>query len=205
MIHPHTTIAQINPTIGLGVVATTFIPRGTISWVLDPLDRVLSPAAVERLGPSYATMFNTYAYQDVAGNAILCWDHARFVNHSCRPAMLSPVANFEIAVRDIHPGEQLTDDYGTLNLTEPMPCSCGEPGCRGEVRPDDYATQADAWDHAIRVAFEDVGRVAQPLEHLLKGRDRRFLQQALAGRVPLPTVRKMARLHRVGEAAQVLA
>lgn len=195
MIHPHTRLAKIDDTIGLGVVATTFIPRGTICWVLDPMDRILTPRDVARLGPSYARMLDTYAYQDGAGNSILCWDHARFVNHSCRPALLSALPGFEIAVRDIHPGEELTDDYGTLNLEVPMGCSCGHDVCRGEVRPDDFDTQAETWDALIREAFGDVGRVEQPLAHLLRPRERRFVERALAGRVPLPTVRTMARVH----------
>ncbi len=39
MIHPHTEIKFINKEVGYGVVATDFIPKGTITWVLDKLDR----------------------------------------------------------------------------------------------------------------------------------------------------------------------
>ena len=39
MIHPKTELQFINKEIGYGVVATEFIPAGTITWVLDKLDR----------------------------------------------------------------------------------------------------------------------------------------------------------------------
>lgn len=39
MIHPHTELKHINNEVGYGVVATKFIPAGTITWVLDKLDQ----------------------------------------------------------------------------------------------------------------------------------------------------------------------
>jgi hypothetical protein len=42
MIHPDTELRFINEKIGHGVVATKFIPKGTITWVLDKLDRVFT-------------------------------------------------------------------------------------------------------------------------------------------------------------------
>ena len=41
MIHPKTELKFINEVVGYGVVATSFIPAGTITWVLDKFDRVL--------------------------------------------------------------------------------------------------------------------------------------------------------------------
>lgn len=35
-----------------GVFATRRIPKGSASWLLDPLDQVLTPAAVDRLPPA---------------------------------------------------------------------------------------------------------------------------------------------------------
>ena len=43
MIHPSTELKYVSPEIGIGVVATEFIPKGTITWALDPLDQVFPP------------------------------------------------------------------------------------------------------------------------------------------------------------------
>lgn len=37
MIHPDTEVRFINPEKGYGLVATKFIPKGTITWVQDDL------------------------------------------------------------------------------------------------------------------------------------------------------------------------
>ena len=67
-------------------------------------------------GSPYQKILEKYTYVDRDGRHILCWDIARFVNHSCDPTSRSPGYDLEIAVRDIHPGEQVTDDYGSLNV-----------------------------------------------------------------------------------------
>jgi len=50
MMHPHTKVQFISDEVGHGVVATAFIPKGTITWVQDPLDRVFSPAEQRQKG-----------------------------------------------------------------------------------------------------------------------------------------------------------
>jgi uncharacterized protein len=116
MIHPHTELQYIDAQIGYGVVATRLIPRGTITWVSDALDQVFPPEQKPALPALLQDQLDTYSFRDSDGNYILCWDHARFVNHSCRANCLSADFNCELAVRDILPGEELTDDYGTLNI-----------------------------------------------------------------------------------------
>lgn len=69
----------------------------------------------------------------------------RYLNHSCSPnceLVLMHVeyedgtpAETEIwleAERDIHPGEELTIDYG-WPADAPMACDCGSPNCRGWI------------------------------------------------------------------------
>lgn len=168
MIHPHTELRFVGEAIGFGVFATKLIPKGTLTWVHDPLDQTFAPGAVERLGPLYAQQLEKYAYADKKGDKILCWDLARYFNHSCDAPCLSAGYDFEVAVRDIRAGEELTDDYGTLNLTEPMPCACASPRCRRTVRPDDHVRLADAWDALVRDAFPLIAKVEQPLWPLVK-------------------------------------
>ena len=41
LLHPAGTLRWLNDGMGYGVIASTFIPKGTITWVLDPLDQIL--------------------------------------------------------------------------------------------------------------------------------------------------------------------
>jgi hypothetical protein len=163
MVHPDTEIRFVNPTIGWGVFATRPIPRGTITWSLDALDQRFRAEQITAL-PAYAQeQLAKYSYVDGRGDHILCWDHARFFNHSCAANCLSVGYDFELAVRDIAADEQLTDDYGTLNPTEPFPCSCGDHACRGNVRPDDHVRHGPRWNTLAREAFFLIRTVPQPL------------------------------------------
>src|SRR3954462_14155227 len=125
MVHPDTELRYVNDEIGWGVFATRMIPRGTVIWALDALDQIFTAKQIESM-PAYAReMLDKYSYVDGRGRNILCWDHARFFNHSCNANCLSLGYDFEVAIRDVAVGEELTDDYGALNPTEPFPCRCG--------------------------------------------------------------------------------
>lgn len=171
MIHPDTELRHVSPTIGWGVFATRRIPRGTITWALDILDQRFSAEHVSAM-PDYArAQLEKYSYIDARGDHVLCWDHARFYNHSCNANCLSVGYDFEVAVRDIEAGEELTDDYGTLNPSEPFPCVCGAEACRGAVLPDDHVRLAEGWNTLAREAFFRIPTVAQPLWDVLDERE----------------------------------
>jgi hypothetical protein len=163
MIHPDTELRYVNDVIGYGVFATRAIPRGTVIWVRDALDQKFSPDQVIHLGDRYKSTLERYGYIDRHGYTILCWDHARFMNHSCDATCLSAGYNFEVTVHDLAPGDELTDDYGTLNLEASFECACSRPQCRGWIRPDDAVRNADRWDAMLRSAFPLIREVPQPL------------------------------------------
>ena len=194
MLLPYVELRHVDETIGYGTFATRFIPKGTITWVRDAFDQAFSPAAIETLHPLHRAILDKYSYSDASGDRILCWDHGRFVNHSCEPTCLAPGFQFEIAVRDILPGEQITDEYGTLN-TDAFTCHCGQPRCRGVVQLDDILVYGEAWDEILSAAFPAVGNVPQPLWDLVKEKDE--VAGVLAGLTPLPS----CRLHALGARA----
>lgn len=163
MIHPDTQLVHLNEKIGFGVTATQLIPKGTITWVLDKLDKILLPAEVEELGPLYRKVIDKYTYRNRQGNYILCWDNARFINHSFHSNCVSTAYEFEIAVRDIHLGEELTDDYGYLNLTEPFDCLPESNTNRKRVMPDDLLQFYEMWDAKLLDTFPLLTAVDQPL------------------------------------------
>ena len=166
MIHPHTELRFINDEIGYGVVATDFIPKGTITWVLDKLDREFTPEEVNALDDTYKGILDTYSYRNKDGKFVLCWDNGRFVNHSFNSNCFTTAYDFEIAIRDIHPGEQLTDDYGYLNITEPFRAA-PEGTRRKTVYPDDLMRYGHIWDKKLAGPFKLIPKVQQPLKRLL--------------------------------------
>lgn len=166
MIHPDTELRFISNEIGYGVVATRLIPKGTITWVLDCLDREFTPDQVESMEPIYRDILGTYTFRNNLGNHVLCWDNGRYVNHSFNSNCMSTAYDFEIAVRDIKLGEQLTDDYGYLNITEPFRAK-DEGTRRKVVYPDDLRRYGHVWDRKLAKAFRHVPLVEQKLSPLL--------------------------------------
>lgn len=167
MLHPATELRYISADVGYGVVATQRIPKGTITWVLDDLDRTFTPAEVDAMPKIYRKILDKYSFRDNRGNYILCWDHARFVNHSFRSNCISTAYDFEIAVRDIEPGEELTDDYGYLNIDEPFEALPEKGVRRRVVMPDDLLRYHKQWDRQLASAFRHLETVPQPLMELL--------------------------------------
>ncbi len=166
MIHPHTELRFISKEIGYGVVATEFIPKGTVTWVLDALDRTFNAEDVDKLDEAYRELIDTYCYRNSKGQYVLCWDIARYVNHSFKSNCLSTAYDFEIAVRDIHPGEQLTDDYGYLNIMQPFR-AVNEGTRRKVVYPDDLLRYHQQWDKQILAALKLMPKVGQPLRKFM--------------------------------------
>lgn len=177
MVHPDTKLQLVSEEIGHGVFATHFIPKGTIVWVRDDLDQVFTPERAAAMEPVYQQILEKYSFVDSRGNIILCWDHSRFFNHSCAANCMSAGYDFEIATRDIQVGEELTDDYGTLNLRENFGCLCRHPECRKQIRPDDLEHFAPHWDKKVSEAFFQIPHVKQPLWYLLK--EKQEVEQAL--------------------------
>lgn len=166
MIHPKTELKFISNEIGYGVVATEFIPAGTITWVLDKLDREFSPLDFQSLEPIYQNILDYYTFRNNNGNFVLCWDNGRYVNHSFNSNCLTTAYDFEIAIRDIHPGEQLTDDYGYLNIPSPFR-GIDEGTRRKVVYPDDLVKYYKVWDKKLLKVFSSIPKYEQPLRELI--------------------------------------
>ena len=174
----------MNAAIGYGVFATRRIPKGTFTWVRDDLDQIVDPTLDIRLPPMLGALLHKYSYLEPRGR-VLCWDHARFINHSCAANCRSTGFDLEVAVRDIEAGEEVTDDYGSLNVDYEFACACGTARCRGLVRALDIRTFAPEWDREAGAAFLLAGTVDQPLWPLLK--EVADIERALRGEIPVPS------------------
>jgi len=163
MIHPDTELRKVNEIIGYGVFATQPIAAGSIVYVKDPLEIEIGPDQFARMDPAYQAVVNWFSYIDERGVRIVSWDIAKYVNHCCDPNSISTGYGFEIAIRDIAAGEQITDEYGMFNLPMPLDCCCGSPNCRGRITGEDFNTYGRDWDRQARAALRSFAQVAQPL------------------------------------------
>ncbi|WP_342542548.1 SET domain-containing protein [Paenisporosarcina sp. FSL H8-0542] len=168
MIHPHTELRYINDEMGFGVFATQFIPKGTITWALDDLDQILEPDYIHTVDEYRSELLKKYAYRNQEGKYVLCWDLGRYVNHSFHANCMGTAYEFELAIRDIYPGEQLTDDYGTLNIDEPFDCFPEDGTERTRVYPDDLLRYHEEWDIVVSDALQYFNKVEQPLQPLIQ-------------------------------------
>lgn len=162
MIHPSTEVRYIDEEKGYGLFATRFIPRGTVTWVRDQLDRELSELQLHEYDPPIRELILHFSYRNHRGNYIFCWDNARYTNHDENPNTCITAYETEIAVRDIHPGDELTNHYGMLNIIE----SFVPYGCDERVGPDDLIQHSEKWDSLLKQALPDITRVEQPLRKL---------------------------------------
>jgi SET domain-containing protein len=102
---------------GLGVFALAPIAKGKPVWrFAKGLDMEFSPDIVNGLPEHVRTFFSHYGYLDRnVKRIILCFDDARFVNHSDKPNVASDYTQdpygLDVALRDIAAGEEITMDY----------------------------------------------------------------------------------------------
>lgn len=188
MMHPDTELRFISEEVGLGVVATKFIPKGTIVWALDELDMILEEDFVDSLDEIRQEIIYKYSYQNNDYEYILCWDHARYMNHSFHPNCVDTAYEFELAARDIYPGEEMTCDYGAMGDDEDFECVPEEGTVRTKVTADDYLNYHLEWDEMAREAFANFNGVDQPLKHLI---GKEFVDKVSAvacGREPLDSI-----------------
>lgn len=179
MMHPNTQVRFINGAIGCGVFATEFIPKGTIVYVKDALELEVSAEQYAQLTPVLQESVEKYSYIDERGYRILSWDHAKYVNHCCNCNTMSTGYGFEIAIRDIFPDEEITDEYGMFNLETEMPLSCSQPNCRQKVGKYDLDAYFASWDEKVQGALELVHTTDQPLYPLIDAETRNALERYL--------------------------
>jgi SET domain-containing protein len=139
-----TTVIRASAVGGLGTFATEPILRGAVIRALTgevvteaELDARIR-AGVERMDDSLRVGADAYLDLDLES---LC------LNHGCDPVAGVRAQAEVFALRDIHPGEEITFDYATT--VAPLPgaddtpypetewrmegCRCGSPHCRGTI------------------------------------------------------------------------
>ncbi|MBA2403857.1 MAG: SET domain-containing protein [Bdellovibrionales bacterium] len=188
MLHPHTELKFVSPEIGYGIFATALIPKGTITWVKDELDRIIPKEDVAKMTASNLENLMKYSYRNAKGNYVFCWDLTRYVNHSYQPNSMLTALGFEIAIKDILPGEEMTNDYGTLNIIEAFKCASGPSHERDLVCPDDLSRFHAIWNGQINSAFAHISELSQPLNKFLTSQQSEEILHIQSGKISMPSV-----------------
>ncbi|CAN5282423.1 hypothetical protein BH23BAC3_BH23BAC3_06320 [soil metagenome] len=180
MIHPHTELRFINKGKGRGVFATKPISKGTLTYVKDELEIVISPDDSRLTDPKYKDLIETYSFIDRDGSRILSWDHAKYVNHCCQCNTMSTGYGFEIAIRDIARGEEITDEYSMFNFPSDMHLECDKSPCREVISDRDLEKNHREWDKIVKSALREFTAVDQPLDIYLSDEIRHKLIEFLS-------------------------
>ncbi|MBF0274100.1 MAG: SET domain-containing protein [Nitrospinae bacterium] len=182
MIHPDTELRFINEKIGYGIFAKKDMPKGTIVYVKDEFEVVLSPKKFKKLDQLHQEIAEKFSYIDNDGMRIISWDHAKYVNHRCECNTISTGYGFEIAIQDIYAHEEITDEYGLFNIQQEMYIDCGCSSCRKILSPKDIDTYHSLWDSWVIESLKQVENVPQPLWDVMDIKTRSNLMDYLSGK-----------------------
>ncbi|MGH9943485.1 MAG: SET domain-containing protein, partial [Pyrinomonadaceae bacterium] len=123
-----------SPINGKGCFATTFFPKGrkVAEYTGERISRREVARRVRTRRKLRICAINFYWSLDgsCGGNG------THYINHSCRPNAYMKTLYGHIlfmALRDIHPGEEITVDYVNTLHPDSKKCSCEAPGCRGTI------------------------------------------------------------------------
>lgn len=113
----------------------------------------------------------------------------RYINHSFHANCVGTAYELELAARDIYPGEQITDDYGTLNVDAPFYCIPEANASRRIVMPDDLLTYYRQWDELACAAFKQFNHIPQPLVSLVKPEFMEKIKRVAAGAARMDSIK----------------
>ena len=102
---------------GIGLIADQEIKKDQPVWVYDQIIDI--KVYKKDIPKSAEEFFSTYAVDRGEDHVLLNTDNARFINHSKKPntKSLGPLKD-NVAVRDIHVGEEITIDYTEIDVGE---------------------------------------------------------------------------------------
>nr|MBA4404869.1 SET domain-containing protein-lysine N-methyltransferase [Nanoarchaeum sp.] len=103
------------PKKGIGLIANQEIKKGQIVWKYHPLiDIKIMKKDIPKEAKDF---FKIYGVDHGKDYFILNTDNARFTNHSKKPNIKNVgLFGHNIALRDIHKGEEITIDYNTFDV-----------------------------------------------------------------------------------------
>jgi len=140
MLTDAVTVRENSDIEGSGLFAVRPIPAGDIIFVFDDPKPPVHLYELVEWPPQKRVRFFNFANQ--IGKDAWCFQQGniKFMNHSCDPSAWWLSYGMLTARRDIEPGEEVTYDYSTTDITlsYKMECLCGSRNCRGIVTNKDY-------------------------------------------------------------------
>jgi hypothetical protein len=112
---------------GLGLFAESEIPKG--ACVIEYTGVELTKEQEDKSRSKY--LFEISARKTIDGAPR--WNTARYINHSCRPNCEPNIYKGRVYIharRRIHPGEELSYNYGKNYFNEYLKDICGCPKCK---------------------------------------------------------------------------
>ncbi|MFQ5642936.1 MAG: SET domain-containing protein [Thiogranum sp.] len=125
---------------GAGLVTDRFLPAGEILFKFDDTKPPAHHYEMVDWPPQRRIRFLAFAIQIGKDDFSFRQGDIKYINHSCDPTGWWLNYGILTARRDIQPGEEITYDYSTadITLTYRMECLCGTDACRGVVTNMDY-------------------------------------------------------------------
>lgn len=144
MLHPNIEVVENEVIHGKGLVAVGPIRKGEIVSRLEPDQPTYLISDVLTWSQEDQDKLLHYGYQYREDKIIEEQGVEKYMNHSCDPNTMWLDDDTMIASRDIEPGEEITFDYATTEITIPfeMQCRCGAAKCRGLVTNLDHLNEA---------------------------------------------------------------
>ncbi|HEX8707108.1 MAG TPA: SET domain-containing protein-lysine N-methyltransferase [Pyrinomonadaceae bacterium] len=119
---------------GKGCFAATLFPKGRKIVELTG-ERIARREAARRMrGRKRLHICGIDSYWGIDGSR--GGNGSQYINHSCQPNSFIRIMHGHIiffALRDIHPGEEITLDYVTSYHSDDEGCRCKAPSCRGTI------------------------------------------------------------------------
>ena len=106
-----------SPIEGIGGFAKTFVPKGGMVWKLDlRFDRLIPVDVWEAQEGSVKSYLDRYCYprRSDPGFIVFEADDARYMNHADDPNTDFSGGDEAFAIKDIHPGDEITCDYNAF-------------------------------------------------------------------------------------------
>jgi hypothetical protein len=140
VLNPKIALVEDNVIHGKGLVATDFIKKGEFISRLGADRPKYAIADVLKWSAEEQEALTLYGYQCDDDTIVVEAIPDRYMNHSCDANTWWSDDDTMIAQRDIVPGEEITYDYATTEITLPyeMNCRCGTSLCRRRVTHLDY-------------------------------------------------------------------
>lgn len=145
MLHPLIRVVEKHVIDGKGLATTGFIKAGEVVSKLEPGQPTVPIDEALAMSQDEQDDLLHFCYQCDEDNLVCEDGDEKYMNHSCDPNTWWLDDETMIARRDILPGEEITYDYSTTEITIPftMACRCGSANCRGTISHLDY--QLPAW------------------------------------------------------------